>query len=80
MNKLAINMNEILERQQTYDKIKLILKEFQENKKDIKIKDDKEEQKNKVSSFFKKTGVKSRIFKVDDDNLPIITEKNVEFL
>lgn len=50
-----------------------------ENKKDIKIKDN-EEHKNKVSSFFKKTGVKSRIFKVDDDNLPIITEKNVEFL
>ena len=36
MNTIKINMNEILEREQTYDKIKLILKEFQENKKDIK--------------------------------------------
>lgn len=51
-----------------------------EPKKDVKMKDEKEEQKSKVSSFFKKSTVKSRIFNVDDDNLPIITEKNIEFL
>ena len=33
MNTIKINMNEILEREQTYDKIELILKDFQENKK-----------------------------------------------
>ena len=38
MNTIKINMNEILEREQTYDKIKLILKDFQENKKDITLK------------------------------------------
>ena len=38
MNTIKINMNEILERQQIYDKIKIILKEFQENKKDITLK------------------------------------------
>ena len=38
MNTIKIDMNEILGRQQTYDKIKLILKDFQENKKDITLK------------------------------------------
>ena len=38
MNTLKINMNEILEREQIYDKIKIILKDFQENKKDITLK------------------------------------------
>lgn len=51
-----------------------------EVKKEVNTKDDREVQKSKVSSFFKKSTVKSRIFNVDDDNLPIITEKNIEFL
>ena len=38
MNTLQIKMNEILEREQIYDKIKIILKDFQENKKDITLK------------------------------------------
>ena len=38
MNTIKINMNEILEREQIYDKIKIILKDFQENKKDITLK------------------------------------------
>jgi len=38
VNTLKININEILGRQQIYDKIKLLLKEFQENKKDITLK------------------------------------------
>ena len=38
MNTIKIDMNEILGRQQTYDQIKLILKDFQENKKDITLK------------------------------------------
>lgn len=38
MNTIKINMNEILGRDQIYDKIKIILKEFQENKKDITLK------------------------------------------
>ena len=33
-----------------------------------------------VSSFFKNTQVKSRIFNTDENNLPLIMEKNVDFL
>jgi hypothetical protein len=48
-----------------------------------KIKKDVPKEKSKtggVSSFFKSTQVKSRIFNTDENNLPLIMEKNVDFL
>jgi hypothetical protein len=48
-----------------------------------KIKKDVPKEKPKtggVSSFFKSTQVKSRIFNTDENNLPLIMEKNVDFL
>jgi hypothetical protein len=48
-----------------------------------KIKKDTQKEKTSsggVSSFFKSTQVKSRIFNTDENNLPLIMEKNVDFL
>lgn len=49
-----------------------------------KVKKDTPKEKTKsgggVSSFFKTTQVKSRIFNTDENNLPLIMEKNVDFL
>lgn len=48
-----------------------------------KIKKDTSKEKPKsggLSSFFKTSQVKSRIFNTDEDNLPLIMEKNVDFL